>query len=167
MKRATPSSGRGVVTLERVTVWGLAILAVAALAGLAVGPGADLRTDAPSITVESEFDAETGTVTLAHAGGDRLTGTATRDLTVVVTDASAERATTLTWASADDLPLGEGAQFVVDDPRVDADGDGDYLDGDASVGFYLESGDTVQVVWTGRLLGAPDQQTTTIATVTL
>ncbi len=43
----------------------------------------------------------------------------------------------------------------------------DYLDGDASVGFYLDSGDTVAVRWTGRPLGAPDERTTTLDTVTL
>jgi hypothetical protein len=158
---------RGTLTLERLAVWGLAALAVLALAGLAVGPGSDLRTDAPTVTVEGEFDAETGTVTLTHAGGDRLTGTATDRLAVVATDADRDATTTVVWANASTLPVDEGDQFVVDDPRVDSDGDGDFHDGDATVGFHFGAGDTVAVVWTGRLVGAPDTRTATLSTVTL
>ncbi|GGK69415.1 hypothetical protein [Haloarcula sebkhae] len=161
------SRGRGLVTVERVAVWGLAALAVAGLVALVVGPGADLRTASPSVTIDGQLDAETGSVTLTHAGGDRLMDTSTRALELVVTDADRNRSTTLTWAEADQLPVGPGDTVVVDDPRVDSDGDGNYLDGDVSVGFYLDSGDTVAVRWTGRPLGAPDERTTTLDTVTL
>ncbi|EMA28750.1 hypothetical protein [Haloarcula japonica] len=161
------SRGRGLVTVERVAVWGLAALAVAGLVALVVGPGADLRTASPSVAIDGQFDAETGAVTLTHAGGDRLTDTSTRALELVVTDADRNRSTTLTWAESDQLPVGSGDTVVVDDPRVDSDGDGNYLDGDGSVGFYLDSGDTVAVRWTGRPLGAPDERTTTLDTVTL
>jgi hypothetical protein len=161
------SRGRGLVTVERVAVWGLAALVVAGLVALVVGPGADLRTASPSVTIDGEFDAEAGTVTLTHAGGDRLTDTSTHELAVVVTDADRNRSTTLTWAGAGQLPVESGETFVVDDPRVDSDGDGNYLDGDASVGFFLDSGDTATVRWTGRPLGAPSERTTTLGTVTL
>lgn len=161
------SRGRGLVTVERVAVWGLAALAVAGLVALVVGPGADLRTAAPSVDIDGEFDAEAGAVTLTHAGGDRLTDTSTHVVEIVVTDTDRNRSTTLTWAGEDQLPVDSGDTVVVDDPRVDADGDGNYLDGDASVGFYLDSGDTVAVRWTGRPLGAPDERTTTLGTVTL
>jgi hypothetical protein len=164
----SPERGtRGLVTVERVAVWGLAALAVVGLVALVVGPGADLRTASPSVTVDGQFDADAGAVTLTHAGGDRLTDTSTHALELVVTDADRNRSTTLTWAGADQLPVQSGDTVVVDDPRVDSDGDGNYLDGDVSVGFYLDSGDTVTVRWTGRPLGAPGERTTTLGTVTL
>jgi len=165
MSPASPRS-RGVVTVERIAVWGLAALALAGLAALVVGPGADLRTAAPSATVDGQFDAETGTVTLTYEG-ETLTDTATRELTVVVTDADRNASTRLTWADEGRLPVSGGDTLAVDDPRVDADGDGNYLDGDASVGFYLEPGDTVTLRWTGRPLGAPGERTATLDTVTL
>jgi hypothetical protein len=158
---------RGLVTVERVAVWGLAALAVVGLVALVVGPGADLRTSSPSVTIDGEFDAEAGAVTLTHAGGDRLTDTSTHVVEIVVTDTDRNRSTTLVWAEADGLPVDSGDTVVVDDPRVDADGDGNYLDGDVSVGFHLDAGDTVAVRWTGRPLGAPDERTTTLGTVTL
>jgi hypothetical protein len=167
MSPAGPTDARAALTLERLAVWGLAVLAVVALAGLVVGPGADLRTDAPDVVVEGEFDAQAGTVRLTHAGGDRLTGTATDRLAVAVTDTDRNATTRVIWANGSTLPVGEGTQFVVDDPRVDSDGDGDFHDGDATVGFHLEAGDTVTVVWTGRLIGAPETRTETLATVTL
>ncbi|MFC6862198.1 hypothetical protein ACFQGE_01840 [Halomicroarcula sp. GCM10025817] len=166
MSPAGPIDARAALTLERLAVWGLAVLALVALAGLVVGPGADLRTDAPDV-VEGEFDAQAGAVTLTHAGGDRLTGTATDRIAVAVTDTDRNATTTVIWANESTLPVGEGAQFVVDDPRVDSDGDGDFHDGDATVGFHLEAGDTVAVVWTGRLIGAPETRTEMLATVTL
>ncbi|MBV0900631.1 hypothetical protein [Haloarcula salina] len=165
MSPASPRS-RGAVTVERIVVWGLAALALAGLAALVVGPGADLRTAAPSATVEGQFDAETGTVTLTYAG-DTLTDTATRELALVVTDADRNASTRLTWADESRLPVEAGDTLIVDDPRVDADGDGSYLDGDASVGFHLEAGDTVALRWIGRPLGAPSERTTTLDTVTL
>ncbi|AUG46501.1 hypothetical protein BVU17_02825 [Haloarcula taiwanensis] len=158
---------RGLVTVERVAVWGLAALAVVGLVALVVGPGADLRTASPSVTIEGEFDAEAGAVTLTHTGGDRLTDTSTHALELVVTDADQNRSITLTWAGPDQLPVDSSDTVVVDDPRVDSNGDGNYLDGDVSVGFYLDAGDTVAVRWTGRPLGAPAERTTTLDTVTL
>ena len=161
-------SDRGAVTVERVAVWILAGLAVAGLAALVVGPGADYRTATPSIDVAGEYNASTGTVTLTHAGGDDLTARSTTRLAVHVTDANRNTTTRLSWANESaGLPVGEGDSMTVDDPRADSDGDGNVLDGDRSVGFFLDDGDTVEVVWTGRLVGAPDEQTTTLETVTI
>ncbi|WP_276271209.1 hypothetical protein [Haloarcula litorea] len=162
------SDGRAVVTVERVAVWGLAALAVAGLVALAVGPGATLRTAAPDATFETAFDADDGAVTVTHTGGGRLGAGATDELAVVVTDADRNATTTVVWAAGpDEFPVAAGDSLTVDDPSVDANGDGDYLDGDRSVGFYLDRGDEVAVVWTGRLLGAPDTRTATLDTATL
>jgi len=162
------SDRRGGVTAERVAVWLLAALAVAALAALVVGPGAEYRTATPSVSIDGSYDAADGSVTLTHAGGDELTQRSTTELAVVVTDADTSETTRRTWADEEQgFPLSEGDAFTVDDPRVDSDGDGNYLDGDGSVGFYLEDGDTVEVVWSGRLVGAPDIVTTTYETVTV
>ena len=159
---------RGSVTVERIAVWVLAALVVAALAALVVGPGADYRTATPDLTVEGSYDAANGSVTLTHAGGEDLTATSTHAVVVAVTDADTDETTRLTWASNESgLPLSEGDSFTVDDPSVDSDGDGNYLDGDGSVGFYLEPGDEVAVVWTGRLLGAPDAGATIYETTTI
>lgn len=162
------SDRRGGMAAERVAVWLLAALALAALAALVVGPGAEFRTATPSVTVDGSYDAADGAVTLTHAGGDTLSSRSTDELAVVVTDADTNATTRLTWADdSGGLPLSEGASFTVDDPSVDSNGDENFLDGDGSVGFYLESGDTVAVVWTGRLVGAPDTVTTTYETVTV
>lgn len=162
------SDRRGGMAAERVAVWLLAALALAALAALVVGPGAEFRTATPSVTVDGSYDAADGAVTLTHAGGDTLSSRSTDELAVVVTDADTNATTRLTWADdSGGLPLSEGASFTVDDPSVDSNGDENFLDGDGSVGFYFEPGDTVEVVWTGRLVGAPDTVTTTYETVTI
>ncbi|MBX0285992.1 type IV pilin [Haloarcula salinisoli] len=158
------SDARAAVPVERIAVWGVAVLAVAAFAGLVVGPGADFRTAAPSADFEGSYNNTTGTVTVTHAGGDDLTG---ESVVVVVTDADGDTTTRLLWANESTLPVTEGDSFAVDDPLADTDGDGNYLDGDGSVGFYLEPGDTVAVVWTGRLTGAPETRTATLETITV
>ncbi|MBX0293674.1 hypothetical protein [Haloarcula nitratireducens] len=167
MSTDTPSGTRGVVTVERIAVWGVALLAVAGVVAVIAGPGADLRMAAPGVTVDGSYDADAGAVTVTLAGDDRLTSTSTNELAVVVTDASRNETTRLVWADGGELPVGAGDSFTVDDPSVDSDGNGNYLDGDGSVGFYLESGDAVDVVWTGRLVGAPDERTDTLGTVTI
>jgi hypothetical protein len=162
------SDTRGAVTAERVVVWILAVLAFAALSALVVGPAAEYRTATPTVEIEGSYDASTGTVTVTHAGGDDLTARSTTRLALVATDADRNATTRLTWADeSGGLPLSEGDSITVDDPRVDSDSDGNYLDGDRSVGFVFDSGDTVSVVWTGRLIGTPGEQTTTFGTVTV
>jgi Protein of unknown function (DUF1628). len=159
---------RGAVTAERVVVWALAVLAFAALAALVVGPAAEYRTATPTVAIEGSYDAGTGTVTVTHAGGDELTDRSTNQLALVATDADRNTTTRLTWATESSrLPVTEGDAITVDDPRVDSDDDGNYLDGDRSVGFVFDSGDTIAVVWTGRLIGTPGEQTTTVGTVTV
>jgi len=156
------SDARGAVTVERIAVWGLAVLAAAGLATLAVGPGSEFATATPTADFEGSYNNTTGTATVTHAGGADVTG---ESVALVVRDADGKTTTRLPWANASQLPLSEGDAVTIDDPRVDADGDGDYLDGDRSVGFYLEPGDTVDVVWSGRRLGAPAAQTETLATI--
>jgi len=162
------SDARAAVTVERIAVWGVAVLAVAAFAGLVVGPGAEFRTSTPTADFDGRYDDSAGAVTVTHAGGDSLAGGTTQSVALVVTDADNGTTTRLPWATeSSGLPVSEGDSITVDDPRVDSDGDGNYLDADGSVGFYLEPGDTVDVVWTGRLTGAPDTQTATLDTVTI
>lgn len=162
------SDTRGAVTVERVVVWVLAALAFAALAALVVGPAAEYRTATPSVDIEGSYDASTGTITVTHAGGDELTSRSTTRLALVATDADRNATTRLTWADeSGGLPLAQGDSVTVDDPRVDSDDDGNFLDGDRSVGFVFDAGDTIEVVWTGRLVGTPGEQTTTFGTVTV
>ena len=113
------------------------------------------------------YTATSGVVTLTHDGGDELTARSTTRLAVYVTDADTNATTRLTWANGSTLPLSEGATFAVDDPRVDSNGDQNFLDGDGSVGFSLADEDTVEVVWTGRLIGAPGERSTAFYTDTV
>ena len=162
------STPRGVVTVERLAVWLLAALVVIGAAALVVGPGAELRTATPNVEIDGSYDAATSSVTVTHAGGDRLTATATSAVAVVVTDADRNATTRLTWATeSQGLPIGPGDSFTVDDTSIDSNSDGDYLDADGSVGFHLADGDTVAVVWTGRIVGAPNERTTTLGSVTV
>ena len=161
------SDARGGVTVERIAVWGAAALAVAALVVLAVGAGAEFRTATPEAQFAGSYDAETGALTVTHAGGDGLTDRNTDSVALAVTDADTDATTRVLWANESSLPVTEGDAFTVDDPTVDSNGDDNYLDADGSVGFYLEPGDTVEVVWTGRRLGAPETQTETLETLTV
>ena len=119
--------------------------------------------------VEAEFSVSYGTdtVTVTHAGGDDLTDRNTDSVALAVTDTDTDATTRVLWADEASLPVTEGDSFTVDDPTVDSNGDDNYLDADGSVGFYLEPGDTVEVVWTGRRLGAPETQTETLETLTV
>jgi hypothetical protein len=145
---------RGVIRAERMAVWLIAVLAVAGLGALAVGPGADFRTETPTVEPNFSYDSGTSAVTVAHTGGDSITGT-NAVVTVLVTDSDRNATSRFRWQDGPD-----GSSFVVDDPSVDSDGDGNVLDGDGSVGFTFAPGDTIEVVWRGRLLGAPETQTT-------
>jgi len=160
------SGARGAVTVERITVWGLAALVVAALAAL-VGPGMAFADATPTADFEGSYDDATGTLTVTHTGGTELTDRNTRSVALVVTDTDGGTTTRLVWADESALPLTEGDAVTVDDPSTDADGDGNFLDAEHSVGFYLEPGDTADVVWTGRRPGAPSIQTETLGTVTV
>jgi hypothetical protein len=69
---------------------------------------------------------------------------------------------TLTWIDDGGDRLTEGDAITVDDPTVDADGDGNYFDADRTAGFPLTPGGTVEIRWTGRPLGAADERTVTL-----
>ncbi|MFC7195592.1 hypothetical protein ACFQL4_14770 [Halosimplex aquaticum] len=119
------------------------------------------------------FDNETGTLTVRHAGGDSIVDRTTQRLSVVAVDTTTGSTQEVVWASdsagpskrGPGYPIARGDSLTVDDPSVDADGDENYLDAERSVGFYLEQGDRVRVVWTGSMRG--DTRTVTIANATL
>lgn len=155
---------RGVVRAERLAVWLLAVLAVAGLGVLAVGPGADLRTATPTVAIEGGYDADTSAVTVTHAGGDTLAGKQTA-VVIRVTDVDENATSRFRWHR--DGGVSEGETFTIDDPAVDSNGDQNVLDGDGSVGFTFAPGDTVVVLWTGRTLGAPETHTAQLGEFTI
>jgi len=141
--------------VERWVVWLVTIVVTVALVGSVVYVGDELRRDSPDAEFAVEFDEEAGALTVEHAGGDAVSDRMTQRLSVAVVDESEGTNETVTWVADDrgptkrgsGYPVAPGDVLTVDDPSVDADGDGSYLDGDRSVGFYLESGDAVRVVW--------------------
>jgi len=167
-------SGVGTVTgdtrggVERGVVWLVALGVVAAITGSVVYYAEDVRRDAPDAEFDVSFDEETRTVTVEHAGGDAVTDRVTRRLTVVVADESAGTNETVLWAGDTPgptergvgYPVSAGDRLTVDDPTVDADGDENFHDATASVGFHLADGDSVRVVWTGNRQGGPVQSVT-------
>jgi hypothetical protein len=144
---------RGVVRAERMAMWLIAVLAIAGLGALAIGPGADFRTETPTVATNFSYDSGASAVTVTHTGGDSLTGSHSV-VTVLVTDSDRNATSRFRWHNVSD-----GSSFSVDDPSVDSDSDGNVLDGNGSVGFTFAPGDTIEVVWRGRLLGAPENQT--------
>ncbi|MFB6150411.1 MAG: hypothetical protein ABEJ40_01265 [Haloarculaceae archaeon] len=160
--------------VERVAVWLVALLVVGGVAGSVVAVAGDVRRPTPDAAFAVAFDAENGTVTVEHAGGQRITDRTTRRLAVVLTDASADATAEVVWASdpagpverGTGYPVEAGDALAIDDPRVDADGDGNYLDAAASVGFHLAANDSVRVVWAGNRRGGATR-TATLANATL
>ncbi|MFB6183638.1 MAG: hypothetical protein ABEI96_03705 [Haloarculaceae archaeon] len=157
---STPDDDRAAVPVERLLVWLVAVVLVVAVAGTFVAYGDRWRRDDPNADFAFDYDAATATVTVEHVGGMPIRDTGTRSLVLTFVDASTGATANVTWASdraGDDTdrgtgyPVTEGDRITVDDPTVDADGDGNYLDADASVGFHFDSGDEVRVVWTGSL----------------
>ncbi|WP_135365648.1 type IV pilin [Halosimplex halophilum] len=159
--------------VERWVVWLVAVAVVAGLVGSVVYLGDELRRDSPGADFSVAFDAEAGSVTVEHAGGDSISDRTTERLSVVVLDSSAGTSAEVVWVGDSPgatkrgvgYPVAPGDSLTVDDPSVDADGDGNYLDAERSVGFYLESGDSVRVVWTGSMRGT--RQSVTLANATL
>lgn len=159
--------------VERPAVWLVALVAVAAIAGSVALYAEDVRRETPDAGFDVAFDEETRTVTVEHAGGDAVADRTTEELAVVLVDATGETTERVVWVSDAEGPTKRGAGYpvrtgdaiAVDDPRVDADGDGNYHDADATVGFYLEAGDEVRVVWTGARRGPT--RTVTLANATL
>lgn len=152
---------RTAFTPERVAAWLLVIAAVIGTLAIATGFGATVATDHPEASFAGSYDAETNVLVVEHAGGDAISAGPTDELVVVVSDAQTGHARNVTWVEEDDdgvgsFPVEPGDSIAVDGPTVDSDGDGDFFDADATVGFELDVGDEVRVVWRGRPLGAPD-----------
>jgi hypothetical protein len=159
--------------VERWVVWLVAVAVVVGLVGSVVYLDDELRRDSPGADFSVSFDAEAGSVTVEHAGGGAIADRTTERLSVVVSDSSAGTSAEVVWVSdsaglskrGTEYPVAPGNSLTVDDPSVDSNGDGNYLDAERSVGFYLESGDSVRVVWAGSMGGT--ERTVTLANATL
>jgi len=159
--------------VERVAVWLVTLAVVAAVVASVVYLAEDVRRPTPDADFDVSFGADTHTVTVEHAGPEPITDRVTRELVVEVVDEDAGT-TAVTWVSdvpgptsrGLDYPVEPGDALTVDDPTVDADGDGDFHDADRSVGTPLDAGDTVRVVWTGNRQGGT-ARTVTLANATL
>jgi len=151
---------RAAFGVERVAAWLVAGVAIAVVLTVATAAGGSLLGP-PTASFDGTYDADANAVTITHAGGDRISG---GQVTLRVTSAAGNQTTTVEWTGASDDPLAEGDSITVDDPTVDSDGDGDYFDGDRTVGFQLTEGATVTVNWTGRPFGAAGTRTVTLYT---
>lgn len=160
--------------IERAAVWLVVLVLVVGIVGSVVYVSGDLRRDVPESDFATEFDAETATLTLTHADGDGIGDRGTVSLVVEITDADTGATVTVPWAGERvgyskrgfGFPVREGDAITIDDPTVDADGDGNYHDADASVGIHLSEGDRIRVVWEGsRRTG--DVKTVTLANATV
>jgi len=160
--------------VERVAVWLVALAVVAGTVGSVAYLADDVRRDTPDAAFAVSFDGDTHTVTVEHAGGDAITDRVTRRLSVVVADADGPTAAKVAWARdapgpvtrGEGYPVRPGETLTVDDPAVDADGDGSSHDADATVGFRLGANDSVRVVWEGARRGGT-VRTVTLANATL
>lgn len=151
---------RAVFGVERVAIWVVALLAVAVVVLVVGSTGAGLL-EPPSAAFGGSYEADANTVTITHVGGD---GLAAGRVALIVTNASGTSSANLTWIDEGGDRLSVGADVTIDDPTVDADGDGNYFDADRTVGFPLTPGATVEVRWTGRPLGASGERTVTLDT---
>jgi len=151
------ASARALLDAEYLVVWLVALVVVAGVAGAVVEYGDEVRDTTPEADFAVSFDQGTRTLTVTHAGGDAIRDRVTRRLSVVVVDASNGTTERVDWArdgtSFSDrgtgYPVTAGDSLSIDDPAVDADGDNDYHDAAASVGFHLSVEDTVRVEWHG------------------
>jgi hypothetical protein len=156
---------------ERFAAWLIVTAVAVAVVGFVAVVGGAIATDAPDATVSGDYDAATNTLTLTH-DGESIRASETHALVVTVADNETANRHNVTWVAdeapaAASYPVTAGDTLVVDDYTVDATGDGNVFDGDATVGFVLNEGDTATVVWRGRPLGAPDARTETLGTVTV
>jgi hypothetical protein len=161
------------VAVERLTIWLVVLAVTVAVVGSVVSFGDEFRRDSPDADFAVSFDSDVGALTVEHAGGDSISDRTTERLSVVVVDESTGNSETVVWVRdrggptkrGGEYPVRAGETLTVDDPSVDADGDESYLDGDRSVGFYLESGDSVRVVWNGSMRGGTESVTLANATL--
>lgn len=166
MRASLSDDERGAVGAERVVAWLLALLAAGFAVAVVLQPGV-IAASPPDATFSGSFDEETGTLQIEHVGGDAIRSGPTSSLVVVVTDADEAGTQNVTWVAdeSDSLaayPVESGDAIAIDDPSVDTDDDGDAFDGNATVGFELDEGDTATVVWRGRPLGAPKEISTVL-----
>lgn len=173
MMRSAFAFARDDRAVGRLVVWLVVLAITLAVVGSVVSFGDEFRRDSPDADFAVSFDGETGALTVEHAGGDSISDRTTERLSVVVVDESTGNSETVVWVRDRDGPTKRGGEYpvlpgetlAVDDPSVDADGDENYLDGDRSIGFYLESGDSVRVVWEGSLRGSVRSVTLSNATL--
>jgi len=173
---ADRSAARASLPVERLVIWLVVVVAVVAITGTYVTHGQAWQRDTPDAEFAVAYDDATKTITVTHDGGAPIRDRGTTTLAVVVTDRSRDAATRIVWVAdgtdgsatilGRDYPVTEGETVTVDDHTVDADGDGNVHDADASVGFPLNASDRVGVVWTGSLRDATDE-TVTLANATL
>jgi len=152
---------RAVLGVERVGAWVVAGLTVALVATVATA-GVPTISEPPAADFETTYDDTAQQYTIAHAGGGAVP--AGDALTVTLSDG--QHTTNVTWADEGGVttfPVEEGEIITIDDPQVDSDGDGDYFDGDATVGFELRGDETITIRWTGRPFGAPDTRTVVLS----
>lgn len=162
------------LAVERWVVWLLVLALTVSVVGSVVYFADEFRADNPEADFSVAFDAEAGMLTVEHVGGDSISDRTTRQLSVVVVDGNTGNTESVAWVRDRDGPTKRGAGYpvrsgdslTVDDPRVDSNGDENYLDGDRSVGFYLADGDSVRVVWTGSMRGG-EVRSVTLANETL
>ncbi|MFB6170574.1 MAG: hypothetical protein ABEJ06_05440 [Haloarculaceae archaeon] len=151
MAGSPPDGDRALVDAERLVVWVLAALVVAAVAGEAfVLADGGLAAERPQARFECDYDADAALLTVTHFRGDHVTDAGTRALLVHARDADAGNRANLTWAAnGTGFTVAAGDRFRLDDPSVDSNGDGNYFDGDATVGWHFAPGDSVEVQWVG------------------
>jgi hypothetical protein len=166
---------RGAIDVERLVIWVVVIVAILAIVGTFVTVGAEWRKDTPDAEFTVDYDDENKTVTVRHAGGDAITDDGTTRLELVFEDVSANRTVRVTWVAdnparvtdrGSGYPVAEGNAFAVDDTEVDSDGDENFADAGATVGFHFTPADRVRVVWTGSLQDA-NVESVTLAETTI
>lgn len=171
MTASSQSRDRGSVGAERVAAWLLVVLAIAFALAVATGPGASVATDSPTASFAGTYDASANSLTVEHADGDAVRAGTTSALVLVIDDTGTDNVANVTWVADDGdgstFPVEPGETITVDDAFVDANDDGDRFDADATVGFELDEGDDVRVVWRGRPLGAPSEITRTLDRMTV
>jgi len=161
------NADRALLDAEYLVVWLVALVVVAGVAGAVVEYGDAVRDTTPDSDFSVSLDQQSRTLTVAHAGGDAIVDRTTRRLSVVIVDASNGTTERFDWARDDrpfadrgsGYPVTEGDSLAIDDPSVDSDGDGNYHDAEASVGFHLAADDIVRVEWRGVRRGG---KTTTL-----
>ncbi|WP_123537386.1 type IV pilin [Halosimplex salinum] len=162
------------LAVERWVVWLVVLAITAAVVGSVVYFGDEFRRDSPNADFSVSFDGDASALTVEHVGGDSISDRTTERLLVVVVDGSTGNSDEVVWVSdsagptkrGGGYPVRSGDSLRIDDPSVDSDGDENYLDAERSVGFHLEDGDSVRVVWEGSMRSS-ETRSVTLANATL